>query len=145
MTNERITEFFARYEKFFMQSLAGGEVDAGEMAALYAPEFIAASPLGVMAGKNDEPFRQALGAGYEQYRAIGTKGMAVRDVHVSPIDALHCVAHVAWRAEYAAAGKPDVIIDFEVHYLMQDFAGNFRIFGWVSGNEQELLQENGIG
>lgn len=143
MTKDTLEEFFHRYECFFMQSL-NGEPDADEMAELYAPEFIAASPLGVLAGKNDAGFQQALSSGYEQYRKIGTKGMCVRGVEMSPIDELHCVAHVAWTASYETPDKRQIDIDFDVHYFMQELSGSPHIFGWVSGNEQELLKQYGV-
>lgn len=143
MKQETIEKFFERYERFFAQSL-DGEVDAAEMSALYAQEFIAASPAGVMAGKNDAQFRQALTQGYEQYRKIGTKEMRVRKVGVSPIDELHCVAHVAWTAAYSTAENPNITIDFEVHYLMQMLDGRPQVFGWISGDEQKLLEEYGV-
>ena len=114
------------------------------MSELYAPEFIAASPIGVLAGKNDVGFRQALSDGYEQYRKIGTKGMRIRGVEMSQIDALHCVANVAWTASYEVANKQQIDIDFDVHYLMQELNGKLRIFGWISGNEQELLKQHGV-
>ncbi len=50
MTKDTLEKFFQRYERFFMQSLSG-EIDGDEMSELYAPEFIAASPIGVLAGK----------------------------------------------------------------------------------------------
>lgn len=97
-----------------------------------------------MAGKNDNDFHQALSKGYEQYRRIGTKGMHVRGVNVTPIDELHCIADVAWTAMYEPANKQPIEIDFDVHYLIQEQNGKARIFGWISGNEQELLQQYGI-
>lgn len=126
-----------------MQSL-NGEIDGDEMAELYAPEFIAASPLGVLTGKNDAGFRQALSGGYEQYRRIGTKEMRVRGIEMSRIDELHCVAKVAWTASYDVSNGQRINIDFDVHYLMQELNGKLRIFGWISGNEQELLKQYGV-
>lgn len=143
MTKDTLEKFFQRYERFFMQSL-NGEIDGDEMWELYAPEFIAASPMGVLAGKNDTDFRQALSAGYEQYRKIGTKGMHVRGVGMSQIDTFHCVANVSWTASYETANKQQIDIDFDVHYLMQELNGKIRIFGWISGNEQELLKQHGV-
>ncbi|MDV0447490.1 hypothetical protein MsAg5_13900 [Methanosarcinaceae archaeon Ag5] len=143
MTNEKIKAFFDRYAHFFEQSL-DGKIDTNEISSLYAQEFIAASPLGVMAGKNDIQFEQTLAQGYEQYRKIGTKGMTVRGVSVSPIDKLHCVAHVAWTATYSTADNPNIAIDFEVHYLMQELDGKPQIFGWIAGDEQKMLKEYGI-
>lgn len=143
MTKDSLKQFFQRYEQFFMQSL-NGELDDTVMSELYASEFIAASPLGVLTGKNDTNFQQALSEGYEQYRKIGTKEMRVRDVEMLPIDDLHCVADVAWTASYEVANGQQVNIDFNVHHLMQNLNGKLRVFGWISGNEQELLKEYGV-
>ena len=49
-----------------------------EVAALCASEFIAASPAGVVTGKNDEQLKQVMAQAYSRYRAIGTKGMRIR-------------------------------------------------------------------
>lgn len=143
MTKDEVKNFFMRYEQFFMQSL-NGEIDTDELSSLYAQEFIAASPLGVMAGKNDVIFQKTLVQGYEQYRKMGTQRMRMRDVSISPIDEIHCVAHVAWTATYSVAEKPNIEIDFEVHYLMQELDNKLHVFGWISGNEQDLLKEYGV-
>ena len=135
--------FFERYESFFNQSL-GGDMDLDEVAALYASEFIAASPAGVMAGKNDDQLKQVMAQGYARYRAIGTKEMRIRDVRLSAMDDHHCVAHVAWTATYARKDQPDAAIDFDVHYFVQKLDGEPKVFGWVSGDEQALLRKHGI-
>src|SRR5262245_49237812 len=106
MMETSVKKFFERYESFFNQSL-GGDTDMHEVAALYASEFIAASPAGVMTGKNDDQLKQVMAQVYERYRAIGTKEMRIRDVRVSPIDEHHCVAHVAWTATYARKDQTD--------------------------------------
>lgn len=139
-----VRRLFDRYERFFMRAL-GGDLDESEAASLYAAEFIAATPAGVMSGKNDDGFLATMAQGYERYRAIGTKAMKVRAVRVSPIDALHCVAHVAWKATYARDGRDDVSIDFVVHYLVQARGGEPKVFGWVSGDEEALLKQHGVG
>lgn len=138
-----VRRLFERYEAFFKRSL-GGDTDMDEVASLYASDFIAASPAGVMAGKNDEHFKQVMAQGYVHYRAIGTKAMRIRDVRLSPIDERHCVAHVAWTATYARNDQPDLAIDFDVHYFVQTLDGEPKVFGWVSGDEQALLRKHGI-
>ena len=95
-----VRKLFERYERFFNQSL-GGDINDDEMAALYASDFITASPAGVMTGKNDNHFRQVMAQGYAHYREIGTKEMRIRHVRFSPIDEHHGIAHVAWSATYA--------------------------------------------
>jgi hypothetical protein len=143
MMESSVRKLFERYESFSKQSL-GGDIDMDEGATLYASEFIAASPAGVMTGRNDDQLKQAMTQGYAHYRAIGTKDMRIRNVRLSPIDDHHCVAHVAWTATYARKDQPDVAIDFDVHYLVQKLDGEPKVFGWVSGDEQALLRKHGI-
>lgn len=138
-----VRQFFERYESVFNRAL-GGDIDMDEVAGLYASEFVAASPGGVMAGKNDNQLKQAMVQGYARYRAIGTKAMRLRSVRLSRIDDHHCVAHVAWTATYARENRPDATIDFDVHYFVQTLNGAPKVFGWVSGDEQALLREHGI-
>lgn len=138
-----VKELFERYESVFNQSL-GGDMDLDSVAALYASEFIAASPAGVTAGKNDDQLKQVMAQGYARYRAMGTKEMRIRDVRLSPLDDLHCVAHVAWTATYSRTDQPDVAVDFDVHYFVQKLEGEPKVFGWVSGDEEALLRQHGI-
>ena len=138
-----VRKLFERYERFFKRSL-GGDIDMDEVASLYASDFIAASPAGVMTGKNDDQFKQAMTQGYAHYRAIGTKEMRIRNVAISAIDEHHCIAHVAWTATYVRQDRPDAAIDFDVHYLVQKLEGEPKVFGWVSGDEQALLKKHGI-
>ena len=138
-----VRRLFDRYENFFARSLSG-EVDPEGIASLYATDFFAASPAGVMSGKNDITFRQAMEQGYAHYRAIGTKGMRIRHVALSPIDEQHCVAHVGWTATYARKDQADTEIDFDVHYLVQIRDGDAKVFGWVSGDQEAVLKEHGI-
>ncbi|GAA3109618.1 hypothetical protein GCM10010520_62640 [Rhizobium viscosum] len=139
-----VSKLFERYERLFRQALAG-RADMDEVATLYASDIIAASPAGVMSGKNDDELKRMMSQGYEHYRAIGTKEMTLRHVRLSPIDESHCVAHVAWTATYARKSEPDTKIDFDVHYLVQVLDGEAKVFGWVSGDEQALLKQHGIG
>lgn len=138
-----VRKLFKRYERFFNRSLHGN-MDMDEMVSLYASDFIAASPAGVMAGKNDDQFKQVMEQGYVRYRVIGTKEMRILDVRLSPVDELHCVAHVTWSATYARKDRADTNIDFDVHYLVQILGGEARVFGWMSGDEQALLKKHGI-
>lgn len=138
-----VRELFERYERLFNQAL-GGEADMEEVAALYAAEFIAATPAGVSAGKNGGQLEEVMTQGYARYREIGTKDMRIRDVRLSAIDDRHCLAHVAWTATYARKDRADVTIDFDVHYFVQKLDAEPKVFGWVSGDEQALLREHGI-
>ncbi|MDA7417119.1 nuclear transport factor 2 family protein [Xenophilus arseniciresistens] len=143
MEEKLVREFFERYQDFFRQGLKD-EADMEQVASSYATAFIAASPAGVNVGQNDEQLKQVMRQGFERYRQIGTKDMALRGVRINPIDEHHCLAHVAWTATYDRGTAPDVCIDFDVHYLMQQLDDEPKIFGWVSGDEQALLRQQGI-
>jgi hypothetical protein len=62
-----VRTLFERYERVFNAALHG-DVDMDDVAALYAAEFVAASPAGVMTGKNDEQLKQVMAQGYARYR-----------------------------------------------------------------------------
>lgn len=141
--DEAVQKLFARYEALTRNALAG-DLDAAEVTGIYASEFIAASPAGVMAGKNGEDLVQAMIQGFAQYRAIGTRKMQIRGLRLSSIDEHHCVAHVAWTATYVRDDLPETAIDFDVHYLVQVLDGVAKVFGWISGDEQALLKDRGI-
>ncbi len=144
MMEASVRAFFERYARVFNRALAG-DVDMDKVAALYASEFIAASPAGVMAGKNDDRLREVMAQGYARYRAMGTKDMRLGAVRLSAMDDHHCVAHVSWTAIYARQDQADLAIDFDVHYLIQQLDGAPKVFGWVSGDEEALLKAHGIG
>jgi hypothetical protein len=143
MMESSVRKLFERYESVFNRAL-GGDMDMNEIATLYASEFIAATPAGVVAGKNDDRLEQVLAQGYARYRTIGAKGMRIRDVRLSAIDDHHCVAHVAWTATYARKDRPDLQMDFDVHYFVQTLGAEPKVFGWVSGDEQALLRKHDI-
>jgi hypothetical protein len=138
-----VRELFERYEHVFRCALRG-DTNLNEAAQLYAPEFIAATPAGVVTGKNDEQLKQVMVEGYAHYRAQGMKDMRIRGLCVSPINEEHCVAHVAWTATYVRKDQPDVAIDFDVHYFVRGIGSNPRVFGWVSGDEEALLKRHGV-
>jgi hypothetical protein len=139
-----IHALFARYERLFNMALGGDDVNMDEVAALYATEFIGAAPAGVRAGRNDDGFRQAIAEGYAQYRTIGTKSMRIRGLHLTPIDAQHCLVRVAWTANYARDDLPETAIDFDVAYFVQTLDGTPKVFGWVTGDEEGVLRAHGI-
>ncbi len=138
-----VRDLFQRYQRFFNRALFG-DLDMAEAASFYAAAFIAASPAGITTGMNDDQLQEIMKQGYARYRSTGTKEMQLRDLHLSPMDDHHCVAHVAWTAIYARPDAPDIAIDFDVHYLVQKLNGEPKIFCWVSGDEQAVLKEHGI-
>lgn len=81
--------------------------------------------------------------GYKYYRAIGTQEKKFLDVSLAKIDELHAIAHTTWQAIYLKNGH-EITIPFNAHYLLQRRQNKLVIFGWIIGDEQQLLQEYGI-
>ncbi|WGD50030.1 nuclear transport factor 2 family protein [Bradyrhizobium sp. CB1650] len=137
-----VTELFNRYERETNAALAG-KPDMEAISDLYDGNFIGASPFGIMTGRKDSAFVKALTAGFDRYRAIGTREMAVCDISVESIDTLHALARVNWRATYDLEGTQKSI-DFTNIYLVRVDDGGARVFGWITGDEDAELRRQGI-
>ena len=140
---QAVRQLFERYEGHFNAGLKG-EVDLPAVAALYADSFIAASPSGLFAGKNDEEFKKVTVQGFKHYRETGVQQMMVSDLHVSVIDELHGLARVEWSATYKVKGA-EKIIAFTNVYLVRLEGAAAKVFGWITGDEEALLRQHGIG
>ncbi|WEF23845.1 nuclear transport factor 2 family protein [Paracoccus sp. S3-43] len=141
--DDSVTQLFRDYEALTARGLRG-DVDADAFAAFFAPEFIGASPQGVRGDKNDAAMREAMAEEFVHHRKVGAKAMRIEAIRVLPLDAAHCVASVDWIASYGRKAGSDAQIRFTVHYFVQRTADGPRIFGWVSGDEQAALKEQGI-
>lgn len=137
-----VESFFENYTAAYNRSL-GERVDIDAIRACFTDSFIAAGPQGVVAGNNDDTFIERLRKGYEFYKSIGTRHMAVQSVKSHRIDPLHLMATVAYRATYDKDGET-VTIDFPVTYLLQHREARLRIFGFIAGDEMELYRQYGL-
>lgn len=139
---EAVAELFERYERETNAALSGSP-NLSAVGDLYDEHFIAAAPAGIMTGKKDDSFLQTVRAGFARYRDMGTRRMTVRSLEVEPIDALHALARVAWRAVYDVRGA-ETTIDFTNVYLVRVDADRARVFGWITGDEDAELRKHGI-
>ena len=138
-----VDRFFQGYAEAFNRSLRDREaVEA--IQGHYTDCFVGASPYGVRCGQNDEAFADALRQAYDFYTSIGTRSMAVRGVTLTPIDDLHQMAAVAFRATYEKPSGETVAIDFTVTYFLATQEGTFKIFGFVSGDEMAAYRQHGL-
>lgn len=139
-----INRFFDAYAKRFNQALAGKEVDVDATVSAFSECFIEASPLGIVLGKNDESFRKAIPKGYDFYKKIGTKAMQIVSKDIQPLDEFHSMVRVHWNALYEQTNGTRKQIAFDVVYLLQHIGTAFKIFAYITGDEQKALQENGL-
>lgn len=137
---EKIEKFFTAYEQRFNDVLNGKPADVEATAGAFADYFVESSPAGVMGGKNDEKFREMIPKGNEFYKSIGTLSMKIDSLEITQLDDFHAIARVHWMSSY----KKDVDIDFDVFYILNLVNEEPKIFAYITGDEQKVLQENGL-
>jgi hypothetical protein len=123
-----LNRFFTRY----------GELSLGPqpqaLASLYAPTFIVGGPNGSHAFTNDARFIEWLSRVADFNRQHGMCAVApvsIREVTLSP---LHTLATVAWGARFQKTG--DRVIEFEISYLLEKAADEWRILSYISRADQ---------
>ncbi|TDQ39145.1 nuclear transport factor 2 family protein [Aureibacillus halotolerans] len=139
---KKAEDFFQTYETKFNEAL-NDTPDLEVIVRFYSEEFISVNPLVVKTGINNESLKDAMAEAYEYYRSIGTKHMECLDVSITVLDDKHFVAHTKWNSVYEKNGE-EISIPFQSNYLLQENDTTFKIFGWITGDEQSLLKENGI-
>lgn len=73
-----LERFFADYEAMVNKALGTPpEMDLEATAAAFGECFIAATPAGVVCGKNGPELREAITRGLDFYRRVGTKSMKI--------------------------------------------------------------------
>jgi hypothetical protein len=143
--DQQIQEFFDAYAGRFNKALGDNFQDDIEgTTSAFADCFIEASPVGISCGKNDENFRAQIPKGNAYYRSIGTQSMNVKSIDVTPLDDYHAQAKVYWQSRYQKKDGSNVTIDFEVIYMLQILNGPPKIFAYITGDEQKVLQEHGL-
>ena len=141
--DESIRNFFLAYEARFNDALNGKE-DIDGFVDSFASCFLGASPAGITCGKNDDSFREAIPKGNAFYRNIGTKSMKIMGLEITPLDELHLMVKAHWDSLYEKKNKDIVSIKFAVIYFLQSKGDEYKIFTYITGDEQKVLQEHGL-
>jgi hypothetical protein len=144
MKNEQaIRVFFDEYAKRFNAFLVAGKIDIEGTVNSFAPFFVESSPVGINGGKNDQTFQDNLIKGYGFYKSIGTKSMRVDSLSLQPLDEFHWLATVHWVSVYEKDGS-EIIIPFQVLYMLRSRDGDIKIFAYITGDEQAVLKAHGL-
>ncbi|HYG17783.1 MAG TPA: hypothetical protein VD816_02600 [Ohtaekwangia sp.] len=138
-----IDDFFTAYAKRFNDFLLTEELDVDGTVNSFAGFFVEANPSGVVGGNNDDKFRSAIADGYRFYRKIGAQSMTITGREITLLNELHAMARIQWRASYEKEDRR-IDIDFEVIYFMQVREDQPKIFAYITGDEQKVLQEHGL-
>ncbi len=139
-----IEYFFNRYEARVNDALAGGEPDIDETADSFASDFIAASPSGIVHGKNDEKFRKAIGEGWTFYKDIGIQTMDIHSLQITILDNFHAIVKVHWNSSFVRKDNSKGDLAFDVFYVLNKSGDNIRIFAYITGDEQQVLRDEGL-
>jgi hypothetical protein len=124
--------------------LAGGEPDIDETADSFASDFIAASPSGIVHGKNDEKFRTAIGEGWTFYKDIGIQTMDIHSLQITILDNFHAIVKVHWNSSFVRKDNSKGDLAFDVFYVLNKSGDNIRIFAYITGDEQQVLRDEGL-
>ncbi|MET4578144.1 nuclear transport factor 2 family protein [Ottowia thiooxydans] len=139
-----LLEFFRRYAHQFNEGLHG-RFDENKFSALYSEVFIAAAPDGVVTGSNDADFTRTSGEGFGRYRDVGMKRIELEDVTATGVDPLHALAHTDWNAVYEVDGGERSIRFTNAYLVRLESTGSLKVFGWITGDEEEAMRQHGIG
>lgn len=71
--------------------------------------------------------------------------MELEGIAVSSTDALHAIAHATWNAVYAVEDGERSIRFTNAYLVRPDAHGALKVFGWITGNEEEAMRKHGIG
>jgi hypothetical protein len=138
-----VEDFFDHYESNFNAALAGGNSDVNSTVNSFASEFIEASPLGVIAGTNNEKFRESIKTGWAFYKQVGIRAMNIFSKQVTLLDQFHAIVRVGWNSSFTREDGTNGELAFDIFYLVQKKEG-IRIFAYITGDEQQALKDAGL-
>ncbi|HKO81861.1 MAG TPA: hypothetical protein VJU78_15755 [Chitinophagaceae bacterium] len=141
--HEPIQQFFSAYESRFNDAINGKEDIDGTVNS-FETCFLEASPAGINCGKNDESLREAIPKGNAYYKSIGTKSMKISKLDITKLDDLHYMVKVYWDSLYEKKDKKMISIGFDVIYFLRAKENEWKIFLYITGDEQKVLKENGL-
>lgn len=119
--------------------------DLEGMVDSFADYFVGSSPAGVRGGANDAELRAMIPRGFEAYRKMGGKRMAVTGVDVTVLDDLHVMATIGWVFDYVRPGDgKSGSVAFTNRYFLTYASGAPKVFAYITPDEQAAMREHGL-
>src|SRR5688500_17161631 len=97
---QRLNAFFKLYADRFNTAINSDSPDIEGTAKSFSDCFIAANPLGVACGTNNEDFKAAMLQGYAFYKNIGVKAMDIVLVETTILDNFHEMTKILLKCSY---------------------------------------------
>ena len=135
MVDKRIKDLFEDYGKAF-SSLA-----LQKTARLYAEDFIAAGPKGVISNTRDVFIKNADKAA-EFYRSVGQEKAEIKSMKETWFSENYVMVTVHWAAHFKSLEDP---VEFDVSYLVQLTDETPKIILFISHeDEEETMKKLGL-
>jgi hypothetical protein len=132
MVDRRIENLFSDYGKSF------SALDLHHTANLYADQFIAAGPKGIISQTREE-FDKNAGEAAEYYRKVGQKSAEVLSMKEDWFSDQYVMVTIHWGAHFEKLEKP---YEFDVSYLVQLTDDKPKIILFISHeDEDEAMKE----
>ena len=141
---QQLNDFFNVYADRFNNAINGNSPDIEGTAKSFSGCFIAANPLGVSCGTNNEDFREAMLQGYAFYKNIGVKAMDIVLLETNILDNFHEMTKIRWKCSYLKKDNSKGSIEFENFYFTQTIKNEHKIFAYITGDEQAAMKEHGL-
>lgn len=128
------------FEEYSAASLRGKSL---EVATYYAQTFMVATRNEAVSFTNDQKFLEWLDGVAAFNKKSGMTDMQVVRVETSAVGEYHINATVTWGVKFAKS--PDKLIEFDIHYLLNHSAGDYKIVLYISDeDQQELMKKEGV-
>ncbi|MFA6262263.1 MAG: hypothetical protein WC760_12395 [Bacteroidia bacterium] len=141
---EHLKDFFNLYAVRFNNALNDATPDIEGTVNSFSNCFIAASPMAIACGYNNEEFKAAISQGYAFYKNIGVKTMDIVSLETITLDNLHEMTKVRWKSSFVKRDNSKGSIEFENFYFTQTKKNESKIFSYITGDEQAALKEIGL-
>lgn len=133
--DKRIEKLFADYGKSF------SKLELQRTAELYADDFIAAGPKGIISQKREE-FLANAGKAAEFYRSVGQQSAKALSMKDTWFGEDYVMVTIHWGVTFEKLDKP---VEFDVSYLVQLTEAEPKIILFISHeDEEEMMKELGL-
>ena len=133
--DKRIEQLFAEYGRSF------SALQLQKTAGLYADDFIAAGPKGIISQKREE-FLSNAGKAAEFYRSVGQQSAEALAMKETWFGDDYVMVTIHWGVTFEKLDRP---VEFDVSYLVQLTDETPRIILFISHeDEEELMKKLGL-
>jgi hypothetical protein len=70
--------------------------------------------------------------------------MSIVDNEVQLLDELHSLCRVTWQSSFQRKDASKGSIKFDVLYLVKKLGSEYKIFAYITGDEQKALKDCGL-